>query len=400
MDGYELLTVLERHYGSAGVADRNELVYPSSRDYSVKVRWKDGRVGRIESGPAFKADEVDLLRSVIREQLIDSLGRRVATSVLFSSPRRVSGYFRTNRLQIMPASVVAPRPPETSGQHPFYLQLALAQSVDGFLTNQRMSRLTFEGAWTLNAILRVRVKVHGPQLPHLWTLCNHESDQPPSQWHTHWTQEYYIDPGIPLGLLTEFPPADVAPIAQIPHDEYYGLASLPGGDELVLPDSLGRMLDTIEALEHADRRRFMRAARWLVAARDLWDHHVSSYYISLIAAIESLSSEDKPPRCSGCGQVRDIGRRFQEFVERYAPPTSAEVINRKRLYQLRSDLAHGKMLIDIDEAPYAIISLSPNWLEQREAFDALSSVVRRVVIGWLESRSAAEGNDAGGHHEV
>jgi len=384
-DGYELLTVLERHYKSAGVGDRDELVYPSSPAYSLRVRWEDGRVARIEPGPGFKADELDGLRSAIRERLVESPGTKVATSVLFSSPRRVSGYFRASRLQIMPASTIAPQPDETLGQHPFYLQSMIRQSVDGFLTNQRWSRLNLERAWTLNALLRVHVKAHGPRLPHLWTLCKHQAEQNPAQWHTHWTQEFYIDPGLP-GFLDDFAPIDVGPISQIPHDEYYALDHLPGGDDLVLPDSLGQMLDALEGLGHADRRRFMRAARWMAAARDSWDHHVSSYYVALVAAIESLSSDDEPPRCKECRQVRDVTKRFAQFVEQYAPESEADAISRKRLYAIRSDLEHGRVLFDIDEAPWAMLMLTPNWLEQREAFDGLSRLVKRVVVGWLRTR--------------
>ncbi len=385
VDDYELLRVLERHYKSAGVGGRNELVYPSSLDYSLKISWNNGCVARIEPGPGFKANDVDALRSAIQEQLVESPGTRVVTSILFSSPRRVAGFCRTSSLQILPASTTAPLPDEAMGHHPFYLQSVIRQSVDGFLTNQRWSRLTLERAWTLNALLRVHVKAHGPRLPHLWTLCKHQAEQGPAQWHTHWTQEMYIDPGLP-GFLDDFSPVNVGPILQIPHDEYYALDHLPGLDDLVLPDNLGQLLDTLEGLGHADRRRFMRAARWMAAARDSWDHHVSSYYVALVAAIESLSSNDEPPRCKECRQVRDVTKRFVEFVELYAPESSADAISRKRLYAIRSDIEHGRVLFDIDEAPWAILMLTPNWLEQREAFDGLSRLVKRVVVGWLLTR--------------
>lgn len=385
VDDYELLTVLERHYKSAGVGGRDQLVYPSTPEYSLKVGWKDGRVVRIEPGPGFKVDQVDALKSAIREQLVESPGTKVATSVLFSSPRRVSGYFRTGQLQIMPASSLAPRPAETHADHPFHLQSVIRQNVNGFLTSQRWSRLTLERAWMLDAILRTSVNAYGPRSQHLWTLREHDPEQPPTGWHSHWTQEMYIDPGLP-GLLDDFTPASVPPIPEIPHDEYYGLDYLPGGDEVVLPDSLGQMLDTFERLGHGQRRRLMRAARWISAANDLWDHHVSSYYVALVAAIESLSSDDGAPRCPECGQVRNVTKRFREFVERYVPKAPADEMSKERLYGIRSQLAHGKVLFDIDEAPWALLMLTPNWLEQREAFDALSRLVKRVVVGWLRSR--------------
>ncbi len=51
VDDYELLTVLERHYKSAGVGGRNQLLYPGTPHYCLKVWWKDGRIARIEPAP-------------------------------------------------------------------------------------------------------------------------------------------------------------------------------------------------------------------------------------------------------------------------------------------------------------------------------------------------------------
>jgi len=184
-------------------------------------------------------------------------------------------------------------------------------------------------------------------------------------------------------LLDSFTPANGSPIREIPHAEYYGANFILGDDELVLPDDLRGMLNVWQRLRHDDRLRFIRAARWIMAARDLWDYHASSYYIALIASIEALSSGEPTTRCSECNQVKEVTRRFSDFVDRYALPGESDEVNKRDLYALRSQLAHGGLRLDIDETEWATVRLTPNWLTQREAFDTLSQLTKRVVVGWL-----------------
>lgn len=209
VDDYELLYLLERHYGSGGVGGPDQVVYPSSLNYAIRVRWKEGRAIHVERGPAgFSAKEFEELKSKIQTTLVDSPGEIIRTAVLFSFPRRVSGYFRTADLQILPASPEAPRPAETHAYHPFYLEFTFRRSVDSFLTNSRGARFAMEMGWLLNAILRTSVKCHGPRAKKLWVMCEHDGGQP---WHSHWSQEGYWDPGLPADR-DHFREANVPPI--------------------------------------------------------------------------------------------------------------------------------------------------------------------------------------------
>ena len=121
----------------------------------------------------------------------------------------------------------------------------------------------------------------------------------------------------------------------------------------------------------------------MYAAPDLWVPHASSYYIALIAAIEALASWEPIEQCPKCNQVERVTERFREFVERFVPVSVSEEqeVSKKRLYQLRSKLAHGKQLFVLDELPW--LSQAPGGLEEREALDELSRVVKRVFVGWL-----------------
>src|SRR2546425_8339205 len=50
----------------------------------------------------------------------------------------------------------------------------------------------------------------------------------------------------------------------------------------------------VPVLSRENRRRLFRAARWIYAAREVWDYSTSSSYIALIAALESLAGEENP----------------------------------------------------------------------------------------------------------
>ena len=216
-------------------------------------------------------------------------------------------------------------------------------------------------AWLLNALLRTSVTCHGLRARKLWVLCEHDTGLP---WHSHWCQEGYWDQPPDRDDFTH---VNVPPIVLIADDEYYEADHLPIGDEIVLPVGLPQMLAAVNRLDHADRRRFIRAARWLSAANDLWEYHVSSWYVALVA----------------CRQVRGVTQRFREFVEQYVQDDET---NKSLLYKVRSELVHGKFLFDLDEAPWAAMQVSPNYLDQREAFTGMSRITQRVVVGWLRSK--------------
>ncbi len=148
------------------------------------------------------------------------------------------------------------------------------------------------------------------------------------------------------------------------------------------------MLRAVAQLEHKERRVFMRASAWLAAANELGDDHVSSWYVGLVAAIEALLGDEGAEQCPECGQVRNVSRRFQAFVERYVPASRDEP-TRARLYGLRSALAHGRSLLHIDETSWSGLINPPNALDQEETYRSLGRLVKRVLVGWLWERTPA-----------
>ena len=346
LDHYELLLTLKQHFKSACFDDHNQLIYPCASDYALKVRWKDGRATHIHPGPRFSSTDFENLNIRIQTDLVECPGMAIGSEILFSSPHPLHGHFRTDQLQLLPAPPDAPTPDETHADHPFVLEFAFPRSINNAITRKRRVRLSLEWAWILNALLRTTIKCQEPRVKRLWVYCKHEQNP----MHSHFTNGSYIYSGS-SGLADEFTHPTTPPITQIGRDEYYDTEYLRGGDVLILPDSLPQMLSIVDRLTPADRRWFLRAARWVSVARELWDYHVSSYYIALVAGIESLMNAESPPRCDKCKQVTGITRRFRAFVERYSTGSGRDKTVNARLYAIRSELAHGEYLFDIDESP-------------------------------------------------
>ena len=172
-------------------------------------------------------------------------------------------------------------------------------------------------------------------------------------------------------------------IPLISHEDYYSSAfSTP--NTLVLPDSLSQSLELIERLPIADRKRFLRAAQWMQAANGLWEYHTSSHYIALTVAIEALIPSEATRASPTCGKDKALGvtKLFQKFVERYTPRSEAN--EKKLLYRIRSDLAHGRYTFSIDESPW--LSFSTSYLKDHKATTELSRTVQQVLVNWLRKK--------------
>jgi hypothetical protein len=62
VDEHELLSLIQRHYGSASRPPEDDVVFPNSSSYSLKIRSKDGKLQRIEPGPHFPKKSLRPLR--------------------------------------------------------------------------------------------------------------------------------------------------------------------------------------------------------------------------------------------------------------------------------------------------------------------------------------------------
>lgn len=384
LDHYELLTLMGSHWGGSCTTEDNSVLYPCTESYVVKVRTKNDQIISIEPGPGFSENTLVLLKDKIRTTLIESSGLVIRADILFSS-KPVNGSFRStsDQLQIVPAPHHAPRPPMMIADHPFILEFPIKSSSDGFVTNNRAMRRALELTWTLNGLLRSAITRIGPRTQHLWGLVRTDQLAAPAQQNVKWVQEYYAIDDLPI-QYAEFSRPYPEQVRMIPHDKYYGSRFL-GSDDLVLPDSTSQMLEKADRLDPDERRRFIRAVRWMYAADPLHFHLISSCFVALVSAVEALMPEpDGQDACPTCHRDRSPGptQRFQDFVERHVPSPDLEEKNRKWLYRIRSDLAHGRDLLRFDSAPWDW-SLNTTSAMEHEALDQLFRIVRAVIVNWL-----------------
>jgi len=387
LDHYELLNLLGFHFGGSCTTEDNSVIYPCKDSYIVRVRSKNDQILSFEPGPGFSKDKFASLKDKVRSTLIDSPGQVIRADILFSS-KPVKGCFRaaSGQLQILPAPDHAPRPPVTIADHPFILEFPIKSSSDGFVTNNRAMRRALEWTWILNALLRASISRIGPRFQHLWGLVPSDPPEAPKQEDVKWVQEYYAIDDLPIQYAA-FSPQGALRIREIPPDEYYN-SNYILSDDLVLPDSLSQMLDKTDKLPFAERQRFLRAVRWFYAARYLHFHLISSCFVALVCAIESLIPElEQQVICPECKKDRSPGptQRFQDFVETYAPTPDSQERNKKRLYKIRSDLAHGRDLLRFDSSPWDW-SLNTTSMTEREALDDLFSIARKIIVNWLRNR--------------
>src|SRR5947209_2167379 len=85
LDHYEILHVVQAHYGTAPSTIDGDIVYPNSSDYALKLRCRAGKISAIERGPAFSDAEFTVIQGKIRTELAKAPGKVVERCILLSS---------------------------------------------------------------------------------------------------------------------------------------------------------------------------------------------------------------------------------------------------------------------------------------------------------------------------
>jgi hypothetical protein len=385
IDHSEALQVISQHFASSRSTPNGDVDYPNSDRYAIRVRHKHGELVEIRPGPALTSETLRQLQSKIFSDLVEDEGTSIQRCILFAS-QPVMGCFRsrTDRLRILPPPTNAPKPPYLVADHPFVLEFPMHGSKNSLISILRRTRQMLEWVSVLNAILTPKIRALGPRMRHMWALCPAVGSDTSYQ-RVNFVQEYYAVDGF-AGEASAFSD-DARPAPTALQSDYYGNTLRPT-QELDVPDCLSELIESFVQLGPSDRKRFLRAAHWVSVGNDQWNIHVSSYFISLITAVETLV----PPamhaeKCATCG--RDAGpgptQRFHDFVEQYLPANKF-TLNRKYLYRVRSDLAHGWKLFQVDVAPW-LADLTTTALEEREAWMDLAQTVRIVLVNWLKSKA-------------
>jgi hypothetical protein len=149
------------------------------------------------------------------------------------------------------------------------------------------------------------------------------------------------------------------------------------------------MVSAFVSLEGARRRRFLRSAAAIYTARELWDLSISSYFLTCVQAIETMIDRPVPVRCPACN--RDMGpgptKLFREFVERYCADNGVDKKVMNELYSVRSALAHGHYLFQLDEAPWSFnMGAMAARVDEDEIYRSAITVAKTGLRNWLLTR--------------
>jgi len=384
IDHRELLRVMHEHFRTAAFEENGTIAFPAGPRTVLVVKAEQGVIRWIHRGSAFDAQSLQTVIETAQRRLVESPGRVVSRTILHSS-RVIAGYWRSEhlRLQIFPAPPPAPQPPVIMADHPFVLETEIMQGGDGFITNQRLLRAGVEWGLVLNAILRVSVKVPDPRGRHLWIYDDASGE-------SRWLQAGYFVPGLD-GLGATFTAWFGNAIPQFNHDEYYESWGPPLADRDLapFPRSMDRLLSSFASLDAEHRDTYLRAARWIRAASDVWILNASSWFTAMVSAIETFVPRPTR-RCPTCNSMIGITQNFRDFVEKHSPRSDHSM--RQTIYSIRSGLSHGSFLLRIDATPWAFSATFD--AEQRQAMDDLQRIVRDVMVNWLLDHESASGGGA------
>jgi hypothetical protein len=282
----------------------------------------------------------------------------------------------------------SPVPEQLVADHPFLLEFEYQACPDFVLNNQRRRKAARSLCATLNVLLDSNISLGSHFTEQSWVLDFTDMENVTSRWQ----QLGYYAKGVG-GDRDSYTPTDgIAPLPAIDHQTYYTKprASREG---LAIPDNLSNVLGLIRDLDPPARSSFERSATWYSMSARIWQGSRSAAYIALVTALEVLIPTSTE-RCACCGQPKhSLGRRFEKFLRDYVPGIHTKHPSEERLlrdvhYGIRSDLAHGSLLLESDARPE--VFASSQQMAQSSLQRQLFHVVQVAIYNWLVSHSVAE----------
>jgi hypothetical protein len=329
-----------------------------SQSVFARVRFKHGRISRLDPGPQLQATTAqDALVERVRNDTAPVHGSLVVSRVLFSE-RPLNGVsIWNNTVRLSPCPPSAPigsgfdwlgrvqstfRDADHRGPpYPFTLEVRIDRSPNPFIEANRTLRQLDAYQYVITLLLTGHVRyAHWPS-GRMWA-CLRRGDVP----------EYHlVSPGFSTnedGRHDDFITRENGLAARYEGDDYY--ERLWGSEtELLLPQSLESDISIFSTLAKDTKSAFLRACYWYA----LGIQHRTEPSLATVAfstAIECLLPNPKRTPCKVCGQNTGPGptRLFKQHLERYGKVIGALTSRRNALYDIRSALVHGSRADRVD----------------------------------------------------
>jgi len=377
----ELLCVLHKffEYHTNPISDSARRFGNEESSYlDVQFKKSDGTITTI-SGTLDKTTK-RALSDHIKRTLLENQKEIVGQSLCFSEHDVVRGFYRYKDVfQILPIPDDAPHAPMIVASHPFVVQFKYSccpdQSINGYRRAEKTARL----ARILNAVCRNAISAPPRYTQHFWGITKDKG------LSSQLIQQGYGYDGF-KPELTDFSVTDgIAAIRLFPTAKYYDydIDSLPDDYAQAFPDSADQYLDKVFSLKPEDAKKFDIASAWFSQVNGLWPVSSSAALIAVVSAIEALLDKEYET-CSECKQPKfGVGKSFKAFLQKYVPGVESNFPEEyKKLYTVRSDLAHGKDLLQGDLEYWNYFGKP---LEQRQADFQRNThhITAAALLQWL-----------------
>jgi hypothetical protein len=371
----EIRWLLQDFFHSAFYDDSEggKVYYPDRTRASVILLYSGESLMEAIPGAKLTPSEVIAIQQRIEAEILAPARKRVGMDI-YLSEKPVVGYFRhRDDFQISPAPASAPRPdlrlPGLYPRHPFVLEYSFDASSHAVLSGLRRLKKRREMELILGALLDGSI-LHLPSTPGRYRWVLKPLGVPAERLRSSFLPEGYICEGFPAesNQFSELVGSNELPA--IEPSEYYQLFWGPAMT-LALPKDFSLQLVRFSGLPIQERGKFLRACHWLRESNAaLWSSR-SAAFVALVIAVEALMPSTRAYR----------RKSFEAFIDRFAPGRGLEQ-DRKRFYQIRSELTHGTALRH-DDRDSLEVSISPEMSDEFREFDSMRRVARSVIVNWL-----------------
>lgn len=368
--------MLDSYFKSSTTRDPRQTDFPGEGPVALSVRW-DEKLRRITSarpGPALTSHDLAEIDQRIRRELLGPAGPERVVGIYLLSPRPVSGVWEyRDRLRLF----AAPREGEVvhggfKELYPLVLQARYRSSDLAQLDWVRASSAVLQWTWTLTALLRHRWRVEDRMTRFHWVRIPGE--------RVVLAQEHVFS-AVPLRSPDFYPTADLGLLGRTPLAEYFSWEYR--FDAFSLPDDLEAVIAQLESLDQTDRQRLANAGFWMHHADVVEALNDAPAFVALITAVEALIERGPAPATS----------RFVQFLERTLNLREDDRAALVRLYEARSDIAHGWELV----SALGRADMGPKWFDLGHKTRLLRDLLPVAVRNWIQVRSARpSAGEAGG----
>jgi hypothetical protein len=388
VDPVELVRLITSEFGGASYSGHQKIDIPSSEAPALSVEFtKRGEIAtvRTELDEAMISRIADKLAQVLLSPTVTKISRIFAFAY-----REFDGYLRSENFVLRKAPEDAPRPPGGIGDFPFVVEAGFDATPDALTNIIRADRQHYELLLWLSVIVP-GVRIPARTVNFSWAELAHQEGTDIRERKPQWVLDRYS-----IDSLTRFSDSFTAQgslpdISKVPTKEYYGRFGADFDAAMDVPTAFDDWQRKFRTLDGLARVKFLRAAFWLQHAVRVQSISQSAALTALIQAIESLlPSYSSGEECHTC--KRNVGpgptKLFGDFVGNFAPPSIGAVDSKRAnrdLYNLRSQLTHGKSLMTLDR------EIRWGWASPLEAqeemqLDRAYRTARFCAINWLATR--------------